>query len=84
MVSEGSCDTEDGSNGFWKFSFVITDINYILKYIQIENLFKMQYFTILLHQLNAALSKHFQKHLLTPTFYYKWIVSAIMFQSVKT
>ncbi len=36
MVSEGSCDTEDGSNGFWKFSFVITDINYILKYIQIE------------------------------------------------
>ncbi len=33
MISEGSCDTEDCS----KFSFVITGINYILKYIPIEN-----------------------------------------------
>ncbi len=31
MISEGSCDTEDWSNSFWKFSFAITGINYILK-----------------------------------------------------
>ncbi len=34
MISEGSCDTEDWSNE-WKFSFAITEINYILKYINI-------------------------------------------------
>jgi len=27
----GSCDTEDWNNGYWKFSFSITGINYILK-----------------------------------------------------
>ncbi len=37
MLSEGSCDTEDCSNGCWKFSFAITGINDILKYIQVEN-----------------------------------------------
>jgi len=31
MVSEGSCDTEDWSNGFWKFSIVITGVNYVVK-----------------------------------------------------
>ncbi len=36
MISEGSCDTEDWSSGCWKFSFAITGINYILKYIKIE------------------------------------------------
>ncbi len=36
MISEGSCDTEDCSNDFWKFSLMITGISYILKYIQIE------------------------------------------------
>ncbi len=36
MIYEGSCDTEDWSNGCWKFSFVMTEINYILKYIKIE------------------------------------------------
>ncbi len=35
MIHEWSCDTEDWSNGCWKFSFAITGINYILKYIQI-------------------------------------------------
>ncbi len=34
MISEGSCDTEDQSNDCWKFSFAITDINNIFKYIQ--------------------------------------------------
>ncbi len=29
--------TEDWSNGYWKFSFVITGINYISKYIKIES-----------------------------------------------
>jgi len=33
MISEGSCDTEDWSNG----SFAITGINYILKYIAITH-----------------------------------------------
>ncbi len=33
MISEVSCDTED----CWKFSFAITGINYIFKYIKIEN-----------------------------------------------
>jgi len=32
-ISEGSCDTEDWSNG----SFAITGINYILKYIAITH-----------------------------------------------
>ncbi len=30
MISEESCDTEDWSNGFWKFSSAITRINSIL------------------------------------------------------
>ncbi len=36
-VCNGSCDTEDLSNECYKFSFVITGINYIFKYITIEN-----------------------------------------------
>ncbi len=36
MISEGSCDTEDWSNDAEK-SALITAINYILKYIKIEN-----------------------------------------------
>ncbi len=35
MISEGSCDTEDWSNDA-ENSALITGINYILKYIQIE------------------------------------------------
>ncbi len=41
MISEGSCDTEDWSNGCWKFSFVNTGIHDILKYIKIESYFKL-------------------------------------------
>ncbi len=46
MISEGSCDTEDWSNDTDN-SALITSINYILKYITIENYyFKLQlYFT---------------------------------------
>ncbi len=36
MIAEGSCDNKDWRNGCWKFSFAITEINYILKYIKIE------------------------------------------------
>ncbi len=36
MISEGSCDTEDWSKDA-ENSALITGINYILKYIQIEN-----------------------------------------------
>jgi len=35
MISEGSCDTEDWSND--AENSAITEINYILKYIKIEN-----------------------------------------------
>ncbi len=42
MISEGSCDTEDWSNDA-ENSDLITEINYILKYIKIENCyFKLQ------------------------------------------
>ncbi len=30
MIYEGSYDTEDWSNDCWKFSFAITEMNYIL------------------------------------------------------
>jgi len=33
MISEGPCDTED-----WTFNIAITGINYISKYIKIENI----------------------------------------------
>ncbi len=36
MISEGSCDTEDWSNDAENTAF-ITEIYYILKYIQLEN-----------------------------------------------
>ncbi len=36
MISEGSCDTEDWSNDA-ENSALITEINYILRYIQIKN-----------------------------------------------
>ncbi len=38
MISEGSCDTEDRSN-VAEHTALITEINYILKYIQIEKVF---------------------------------------------
>jgi len=39
MICEGSCDTEDWRNEYWKFSFAITGINYVLKYIiEIHNI----------------------------------------------
>ncbi len=42
MISEGSCDTEDWSNDD-ENSALITEINYILQYIQIESSsFKLQ------------------------------------------
>ncbi len=45
QISLLECDTEDWSNGCWKFSFAITGINYILRYIKftiyyIENSFQ--------------------------------------------
>ncbi len=46
MISEGSCDTEDWSNDA-ENSALITGINYILKYIQIENVFFLYYNNIL-------------------------------------
>jgi len=39
MISEGSCDTEDWSYDAEKFSFDITAINCILKYIKMKPLF---------------------------------------------
>ncbi len=37
-ISEGSCDNEDCVMSWcWKFSFAITEINYIIELIKIEN-----------------------------------------------
>ncbi len=36
MISKGSCDTEDRSNDAENVA-LITEINYILKYIQIQS-----------------------------------------------
>ncbi len=47
MISEGSFDTEDWSNDA-ENSALITGINYIWKYIQIESSYLEKYFTILL------------------------------------
>ncbi len=61
MISEGSCDTEDLSNGFWKFSFAITGVNCILKYIKLNNILNWDYiwryycFYCISDQINAGL-----------------------------
>ncbi len=36
-IYKGSCDTDDWSNGPWKISFAIIEINNILKYNKLEN-----------------------------------------------
>ncbi len=48
MISEGSRDSDDWSNSRWKFSFANTEINDILKYIQIGNSYSklLEYFRI--------------------------------------
>ncbi len=40
MISEGSCDTEDWSNDA-ENSALIIGINYVLKYIKIDNYYKL-------------------------------------------
>ncbi len=52
MISEGSWDTEDWSNGCWKFSFAITGVNYILK---LQN----SHFKIIIFQNGTVLSNNF-------------------------
>ncbi len=42
MISEGSCDTEDWSNDYWKISFGITRINYFFLFI-IKQLLRKQF-----------------------------------------
>ncbi len=61
LISEGSCDTEDWSNGCWKISFTITRINYILKYMKIKtvifgynNITQYYSFYCIFDQINAA------------------------------
>ncbi len=39
ILTDHDSNTEDWSNGCWKFSFAISGINLILQYIQIEKLF---------------------------------------------
>ncbi len=57
MTSEGSRDTEDWCNGW--IQCCVTEINYILKYIKIENqIYLVQYllnFVCIFDQINAAL-----------------------------
>ncbi len=61
LISEGPCDTEDWSNNA-ENSALITEINYILKYIQTENIYLncniiSQYYSFycIFDQINAAL-----------------------------
>ncbi len=37
IIFEALYDTENWSNGYWKFSSAITEINNILQYIKVEN-----------------------------------------------
>ncbi len=47
MISEGSCDTEDWNKGCKKNQLCVTLINYIWKYIRIDNsCFKMLFYCI--------------------------------------
>ncbi len=71
MISKGSCETEDWSNGCWKFSFVTTGINYILKYIKNRKLlfdivivfYNITVFTVSNKcNLGAQIRDFFQKH----------------------
>ncbi len=72
MISGRLCDTEDWSNGCWNISFAITGINHMVKYIKLENCFKLGYYShaitaftvFFLKQINAAfvsLRGYFQK-----------------------
>ncbi len=82
MVSEGSCDTEDCSNGV-ENTDLITGINYILKYIQIENVYFYsnnisQYYSFycIFYQINAALVSKiiFLLKTLMPHFLFKFFL----------
>ncbi len=60
MISEGSCDTEE--QWYWKFSFAITAINYILQLIRIQKAILngnnisqyYRFFKCIFDQINAA------------------------------
>ncbi len=57
MISEGSCDTEDWSNEA-ENSALITEINYILKYIKTENsYFKLWSYLAILQFSSVSLIK---------------------------
>ncbi len=48
IISEGSCDTEDWSNDA-ENSALITRINYILQYIQVQNRYSEFYFILFIY-----------------------------------
>ncbi len=63
MISEGSCDTKDLSNGCWKFSFVNTVMHDIIEWIRIESSYfklilfhNIAVFTVFYDQINAPLT----------------------------
>ncbi len=80
------CDIVDWSNDYWKFSFAIKIIHWILKYIQIENRYlnwyniSQHYYTVFLSNKcshsypNNFFQKHLNKILPTPNF---WMVEYI-------
>ncbi len=69
MISEGSCDTEDWSNGA-EIQLCFTGINYILKYIKIENCYcnlqyyftKLQFVFLYFWSNRFSLDEHKKKH----------------------
>ncbi len=54
MISEGPCDTEDWSNGCWKFSYANKRIKYIVKLRHYCN--TVLWFSLYFYQINVALS----------------------------
>ncbi len=47
MITEKSRDTENSSNGYWKFWFAIMGINDILNYIKREDIFVIIFFNVI-------------------------------------
>ncbi len=76
MISEGSCDTDEWSNGCWQFSFAITEINCILK-LGVGDMAKISYHVFLeISRFHDSLSCWFN--------YFIWAVQPKCFPIIKT
>ncbi len=71
MISEGSCDTEDWSNDA-ENSALITGINYILKYITIDNSLKQSI-------LNCNISQYYWFYCIFDQISGAWVSRRLIF-----